>query len=302
MQRKLSYEQIKSVDGFSSREAARIINARYGLNIGKTTINDSRKALHDGTFFEETRAPRILTLDIESRPITAYVWGLWDQNVGINQIKEQGGMMCFAAKWLGDDDILFYSEYADGYEGMVKKCWELLSECDILVTYNGDRYDDKRMNNEFLKLKLGPPKPYKTIDLIKTNKNRFDLPSRKLDFLAQYVGVGAKVKHQGFDLWVDCMAGDPEAWELMEKYNRGDVVVTEGSYLEILPWLTNAPHLGMYTADSECCWACGSTKLTPSGQAHTLVQSYDLFQCQNCKAWNRGTTRLQNSIKTRAIR
>ncbi len=30
---------------------------------------------------------KILVLDIETAPIVAHVWGLFDQNIGLNQIK-----------------------------------------------------------------------------------------------------------------------------------------------------------------------------------------------------------------------
>jgi DNA polymerase elongation subunit (family B)/predicted RNA-binding Zn-ribbon protein involved in translation (DUF1610 family) len=250
----------------------------------------------------EARNVRVLTLDIESKPLKVYAWGLWDQNVSLQQIIEDGGMMCFAAKWLGDKNVLFYSEYQHGKDAMIKAVWELLSEADVVVTYNGDRYDIKRLNNEFMLTGLTPPKPFKSIDLIKTNKGRFDLPSRKLDYLVQRSGVGAKVKHQGFDLWVDCIAGDPKAWAVMEKYNRGDVLVTERGYLRILPWITNAPHIGMFTGDEHSCPYCGSTKLKRDGTTHTNVQSYRLYECLNCHGWVRGVTKLQEPTRTRATR
>ncbi|MDA8440548.1 MAG: hypothetical protein M0Z51_17040, partial [Propionibacterium sp.] len=59
------------------------------------------------------RKPRVLTFDIETRPINAYVWGLWDQNVGLTQIVDPGGVMCFAAKWYGEKGVLFYSDHVD---------------------------------------------------------------------------------------------------------------------------------------------------------------------------------------------
>lgn len=246
---------------------------------------------------------KVLVLDIESRPLLSYHWGLWDQNIGTVQIVEHGGMMCFAAKWLGRPEVEFYSEQADGKQKMLEEAHRLLSEADIVITYNGDRYDFKRINNEFLLAGMGPPKPYKSIDLIKTNKQRFDLPSRKLDYLVQQTGVGAKVKHQGFDLWIDCMKGDAKAWAVMEKYNKGDVRITERAYLRLLPWLTNAPHLGMFSESSEhSCPYCGGKKLVREGHHNTNVTSYRLYQCANCQGWVRGTAKLQDATRTRAAR
>ena len=42
---------------------------------------------------------KTLTLDIETAPQVAHVWGLWQQNVGLPQLLESGYVMCFAAKW-----------------------------------------------------------------------------------------------------------------------------------------------------------------------------------------------------------
>lgn len=245
---------------------------------------------------------RVLTIDIESKPLQVYAWGLWDQNISIAQIVESGGMICFAAKWMGDKNIIFKSVHHDGYEAMLQSAHDLLSEADVIVTYNGVRYDVKRLNNEFMLAGMAPPKPFKHIDLIRTNKNRFDLPSRKLDYLAQQSGVGKKNDTGGFQLWIDCLAGDGKAWDTMRKYNIQDVVVTEKAYLRLLPWITDAPHLGMFTGEGGSCPYCGSTKVKRDGITHTNVQSYWLFECQNCGGWLRGTTTLQDPTRTRAIR
>jgi len=44
---------------------------------------------------------KILMLDIETTPMQVYTWGLWDQNIGINQIIKPTEMLCFGAKWQG---------------------------------------------------------------------------------------------------------------------------------------------------------------------------------------------------------
>ena len=250
----------------------------------------------------EARRVRVLTIDIESKPHTAYVWGLWDQNVSLAQLVEAGGMICFAAKWMGDKDIIFKSVHHDGYEAMLQSAWDLLSEADVIITYNGVRYDVKRLNNEFMLAGMGPPKPFKHIDLIRTNKARFDLPSRKLDYLVQSAGVGAKMKHTGFDLWVDCMADDSAAWEIMRRYNVQDVKVTEAAFLRLLPWITDSPHFGMFTQTEHSCPYCGGKKLVRNGETFTNVQSYALYLCSNCKGWSRGNRPMQEATHTRAIR
>ena len=247
---------------------------------------------------------RILTIDIETRPMLVYSWGLFNQFHSIDQIVDHGGLLCFAAKWAGEKEVLFYSEWDDGLEAMVKAAHDLLSEADVVISYNGDRFDVKKLNNEFLLAGMAPPRPFKSIDLMKSNKARFDLPSRKLDYLVQRMGVGAKTPHTGFKLWIDCMARDPKALALMRKYNVQDVNVTERAYLRLLPWLTNAPHLGMFLREESFVCPYCATKIGSNleGLAHTLVQAYDLFQCKRCEGWSRGLTRKQDPTRTRALR
>lgn len=252
---------------------------------------------------KETADVRILTIDIEWRPMVVYSWGLFNQFHTIDQIVDDGGMLSFAAKWADEKSTVFHAEWTEGgHAGMVAEAHRLLSEADIVVTYNGDKYDVKKLNQEFMLAGMHPPRPFKSIDLLKTNKARFDLPSRKLDYLAQRVGVGRKTPHTGFQLWIDCMAREPKALALMEKYNRQDVVITEKAYLRLLPWLTNSPHMAMFTGDTYACPYCGKKGLNREGVTHTLVQSYWLNQCPNCEGWSRSTTRLQDPTITRPIR
>lgn len=291
----LTPEQISSVQGMTSREAARY------LGVGKTSINKYRTLYANSTTDMPHINAKILVLDIESKPHLVYTWGLWDQNVGLTQIVEDGGMICFAAKWLGESETMFYSEYEHGQAAMRREAHRLLSEADIVVTYNGDRYDIKRLNNEFLLAGMTPPKPYRSIDLFKINKAQFDLPSRKLDFIVQRTGLGQKLAHTGFELWVGCMNGDADAWKLMEEYNREDVRITESLYVKLLPWLKSVPHIGMFAGDGHVCPYCGSDALTEDGETHTQVQTYALFQCNGCGGWSRGTKTRGISQQTRIV-
>ena len=52
----------------------------------------------------------ILVLDIETAPMEAAVWGMWQQNVSVAMMEKEGYLLCYSAKWLGDDNIM----YGDG--------------------------------------------------------------------------------------------------------------------------------------------------------------------------------------------
>ena len=290
----LTREQIEATAHLSSRQAAR------ALSCGKTSVNKYRKLYGTEGEIKLPKA-RVLILDIESKPLIAYVWDKKPNWIPDQQIIDFGGMMCFAAKWLGESEVFYHSEEEDGYSGMVRAAYKLLDQADIVVTYNGDRYDIKRLNNEFLKMGLTPPSPFRSIDLFKTNRKQFDLPSRKLDYIAGLTGVGNKIEHTGFKLWIDCLAHDPEAWALMRTYNEEDVRLTERLYIKLLPWLTNIPHMGMFVTDGACPY-CGFDEVQDTGRlTRTHVQTYKLFQCTNCEGYSRGNKPVKDALQTRKV-
>jgi uncharacterized protein YprB with RNaseH-like and TPR domain len=179
---------------------------------------------------------KILYLDIETTPIKAWVWGLWDQNIAINQIIEPTEMLCFGARWHGKKNVIFKSVHHDGKKAMLEELHALMEEADVLVGWNSAAFDHKHINREFLENGLRPPSPVKDLDLMSVVKANFQFPSNKLDYVAQALGVGAKVKHSGFQLWIDCMEGNDKAWKEMKRYQLQDVNLLVDLYDILLPW------------------------------------------------------------------
>ena len=231
------------------------------------------------------RDMKILILDIETRPNLAYVWGLWDQIVGLNQIVDVGSVISFAAKWYEQKNVMFHSDFHDGHEEMVKRAWELIDEADAVVHFNGKAFDMKHLQREFLLNGLPPASPHKDIDLLTTVRSRFKFPSNKLDHVAGQLGVGNKVEHEGFDLWVRCMAGEKKAWDKMKRYNVQDVRLTEKVYVILRPWITSHPNRAVYDGRIYTCPTCGSNNYQKRGKRHTNAHSYQQFQCNDCRSY-----------------
>lgn len=230
----------------------------------------------------------ILGLDIETAPNTAHVWGLFNQNIGINQIQQTGRVMCWAAKWVTMKNVDFMSEFHDDHESMIRQAHEMLEAADAVLTYNGKRFDLPTLNREFLKLGLAPPSPYHHIDLLEVMRSNFRFTSNKLDHVLQELQIGAKVRHAGHELWTKCMNGDPKAWAHMKRYNIGDVVMLEKLYTHLLPWIKAHPNHAMYTDETRpICTNCGSHNLQSRGKQVTRTQQYSRFQCQDCGTWTR---------------
>jgi DNA polymerase elongation subunit (family B) len=230
---------------------------------------------------------KILFYDIETRPIVAEVWGLRDQNIGLSQIRETGGVLCFSAKWLGKSEVQFYSDWTCGHKEMLAAMHRLWSEADAICGYNNDNFDNKHMRGEFFKAGMAPPPPVASIDLYKTVRSQFRFDSNKLDFVSRQLGVGTKVQHQGHSLWTEVLQGDPKAQKLMERYCRQDAKLTESLYKRLRPYIANHPHLGI--GNSDACPACGSLSVIKQGHRYNRATVVPRLHCKDCGHWYKGT-------------
>lgn len=233
---------------------------------------------------------RTLLIDIETTPNLAHVWELWNVNVSLSQLQVPTEMMCFAAKWQGYDGIYFYSGHADGKPVMVEAAHQLLDQADTVIHYNGKRFDIPHLNREFVQAGFTPPAPYKQIDLCEVVKKVFKFPSNKLAYVLPALGIDGKVSHSGHELWVKCLAGDPEAWKTMRIYNERDVTALEDLYEVLQPWIPGHPSHGAFDG-GDVCPACGGSRLERQGYALTAVSKYQRYRCKDCGKWSRGTRR-----------
>lgn len=240
---------------------------------------------------KKNEGPKVLTLDIETMP---GLCGYWNEKVpggyiSKSMIRSKPRVACFAAKWLHSKKVEFHSEYHDGRGDMLAHLWRLLDEADVLVTFNGNRFDIKHINAALALAGYTPPSPYRSVDLYSVSKSQFSYASHRLDDIAQEYGIGQKVKHEGMDLWWACFDGDDAAWGRMRKYNRMDVLLTERLLDEYggTGWVKGLPHMGQWNGNPGCCYACGGTNLADAGTVRTLTLSYPLKRCEDCGARNK---------------
>lgn len=229
---------------------------------------------------------RILLLDIETGPALVYTFQLFDQNIGLDQIVEPGRVICWAAKWVGKPGVMYMDERG-GAKPMFEGIHALLCEADAVVTYNGDHFDLCKLDGAFVEHDIPPSPPPTSIDLYKTIK-KLGYLSGKLAFVGPFLHIGEKVKHEGFGLWKACMAGDEAAWKRMRRYNRQDVVLLEGLYERLRPYIRNHPHLGLGGLSKEECPACGSLSTQSRGVRRTRSFLIKRMQCLSCGGWFQG--------------
>lgn len=247
---------------------------------------------------------KILIVDIETSPIRAYTWGLWQQNIYLDQIISNWFMLTWSAKWLGQEEIMSAKltpgeVILEDDRRIVVRLWKLLDECDILVAHNGNSFDIPKMNSRFLVHGLNPPSPYKQVDTKVIAKNQFGFSSNKLQALAEIFGYEGKFDTD-FDLWAGCMQGDPESLAYMEEYNKQDVLVLENVYLKLRKYAKGHPNLDLYVDQEEAtCPHCGSKHLHLMEDKYFYTQAvrYNTFRCEDCGAVSRSKVGVKYQFK-----
>lgn len=231
---------------------------------------------------------KILFLDLETSPNLAHVWGLWQQNVAITQLEKSTEVICFGARWLGSDKVIFKSVHHHGKEKMLDELHKIMDQADVLIGWNSQAFDSKHIKREFIENGYLPPSPWKELDLMRVVKGQFKFPSNKLDYVAQTLKVGAKVQHSGFQLWLDCMAGDNKAWQEMKTYQIQDVNLLVDLYEILLPWINNHPNVAASNGTPDGCKNCGGTDIIKAGKKITTNAIHQRHQCTSCGVYLTG--------------
>lgn len=227
---------------------------------------------------------KILALDIETAPATAYLWQFYDANVSPDQVLDYGRILCVAAKFLGDKKVHLFSEWEHGRQAMLEGIHTLMSEADALCGYNSDKFDLPILNGEFALAGMGPPRPASSIDVYKTIKT-LKLGINKLGAIGPRFGLGEKLKHEGFALWKSVMDGDVKAQKRMGRYCIQDVRLLEALYKRVLPFIKKHPHL---LGEAGACPNCGSKQVQSRGWRPTRTMLVQRLHCQDCGSWHEG--------------
>lgn len=232
--------------------------------------------------------PRLLFLDIEWRPVKAYVWQAWDENIIPEKIIEDGGLLCICFKFSDDKEYQFYSDWTHTKEEMLIATREAILNADAVITYNGDKYDLPKIQGELLRHNLPPMPPVTSIDLIKTVK-KMGFFMNRLGFIGPFLGLGKKTEHEGFALWRKVDNGDPIAQKKMQRYCIQDVRLLVKLYQRIKPFVKTHPHLGFTSPES--CPVCGSIHVQKRGVTRTRSFVTQRLACMGCGHWFSGTRR-----------
>lgn len=224
------------------------------LDKPRSTVSDYLRKEFKSAAVTTKKGPRVLIYDIETAPLLGYCWSLWDNNIGLNQIHSDWHVLSWAAKWMGEEDV-YYQDQRDvknveDDKQLLQGIWKLLDECDFVITQNGKKFDQKKLNARFVIHGMKPPSTYRHIDVLQIAKSQFGFTSNKLQYMTETLCKKYKksghAKFSGFELWSECLNGNIEAWSEMENYNILDILSLEELYSIISPWDAKLPNFSVY--------------------------------------------------------
>ena len=260
---------------------------------------------------EVKKEPRLLIWDLESSLLEGYFFRIWQENIPMRRIKKQAHLLSASFAY-NDEHVQGYRltpeqvRTGDDFD-VVCKVVEAVNNCDLMVTFNGKRFDVKLLNTRALFWGLPPVKAPKHIDLFEQSKRVFKFPSNSMQNVSMYLGEKGKLETSGSNLWERC--AEWENYEECEKaliemvtYGNQDIEATRDLYKRFQGWMKGVPNLGVITNEvtenkTLRCIHCGSDDVFPLDQkAYTSVSSFDLYRCGNesCRGISRVTSNGKN--------
>jgi len=227
-----------------------------------------------------------LFFDIETSPNLVYAWRIgYNLTIHPDSIVDERKIICISYKWEHEDKIHRLTWDKDMCDKqMLIDFISVANKADEMIAHNGDRFDIKWIRTRCIFHRVSMFPQYKTLDTLKKAKSGFNFNSNKLDYIAQFLGVGAKIKHSGFDMWKEVMKGNPDALEEMGNYCDGDIVVLEDVFLTMQNYIKPNTHAGVINGNLKySCPSCSSENVILLKNIVTAMGTIKrLMECQDC--------------------
>ena len=235
------------------------------LKLGLTPNNSMRYRLSQEQkikyFNLKQSSIKRLFFDIETSPNIGYFWRAgYKLNIGAENIIEERKIICISWKFEDENKVSHLTwDKNQCDKQMLIDFIKVANTADEIIGHNGDRFDIKWIRTRCIYHRIPIFPDYRSLDTLKKAKAHFNFNSNRLDYIAKFLGVGAKVKHEGFDMWIKCMKGDEEALQSMVNYCDGDIVVLEDVYLTMQNYIKHNTHTGTHNAElKHTCPNCAS--------------------------------------------
>lgn len=236
---------------------------------------------------------RRLFFDIETSPNIGLFWEAgYKKNIDYSNIIQERAIICICYKW--EDEKEVYSLNWDAKQNdktMLLKFIEVANTATELVGHNGDKFDLAWIRTRCLFHDISMFPSYVTIDTLKIARSKFKFNSNRLNYIADFLGIGQKIKTE-FNLWKNILLNkDKKAMEDMIKYCKKDVVLLEKVFKALNNHIEAKSHYGVLFGQYKgTCPECGSDDLMSAGKRTTATGVVKLrYQCKTCNKYHQKT-------------
>lgn len=195
----------------------------------------------------EPRKVRRLFYDIETSPNVVLSWRIgYKINLDHSNILKERAIITIGYKWEDEKTahVLTWDENQDD-KAMLVRFLEIANQADELVAHNGDGFDMPWFKTRCIFHGLQPMPDYKTVDTLAWARRKFYFNSNKLDYIAQYLGLGAKIKTE-FGLWKEIVLNrDAAALKRMCDYCAKDVLLLQEVWARLSELVAPKTHVGV---------------------------------------------------------
>lgn len=211
----------------------------------------------------QTKRKRLF-FDIETSPNIGLFWEAgYKKNIDYSNIIKERAIICICWKW--EDDKEVHEAHWDAKQNdklLLEKFIKVANQADEMVGHNGDKFDLAWIRTRCLYHKIDIFPKYTTIDTLKVARQSFKFNSNKLNYIADFLGIGQKIKTE-FGLWKNIVLNkDKKAMELMIKYCKKDVILLEQVFKALNNHIQPKTHFGViFGQDRGSCPECGSDEL-----------------------------------------
>lgn len=229
-----------------------------------------------------------LFYDIETSFNVGIFWRSgYNLTIQPGDIIHERAIICICYKWEGEDEVhsLTWSKSQSDKE-MIRTFVKIIAKADEIVAHNGDRFDLKWIRTRALMHGIDVMPAPKTIDTLKWAKKQFNFNSNKLNYIAQFLKIGAKMETGGMDLWKDIVfKKDKEALDKMVAYCKQDVILLEQVFNKLNPYTqANHNYAVQHGGDKYECPECGGINIKYNKKVVTAAGTvHHWILCKDCK-------------------
>ena len=236
---------------------------------------------------------RRLFFDIETSPNIGLFWEAgFKKNIDYSNIIKERAIICICYKWEEEKEVYGLTwDRKQCDKKMLQDFIEVTNQATELVGHNGDKFDLAWIRTRCLFHGIDMFPKYTTIDTLKVARSKFKFNSNRLNYIANYLGIGSKIKTE-FDLWKSILLdSDKDSMNKMVKYCKNDVVLLEKVFKHLNNHIEPKSHYGvLFGAYRGTCPECGSDDLVRNLVRTTATGIIKvMYKCKTCNKYHTKT-------------